>query len=250
MAMAVMTSGMAMSGDDSVTLLPSSSMVRVLPEQKVRRILVVNGKGGCGKSTISTNLAGYYASAGHKTALFDFDPQGSSLQWLSQRGEQHNPIHGVDAYRRPGNMTRTFQIRIPPGAERVILDAPAGASGQTLIDMVREADTIIIPVTPSPIDIHATSRFIGELLVVAKARTRGVRMCVVANRIGKKSEVYHKLEKFLTSLNIPFLARFHDNLDYLRAAEMGMGICELRSRDNRYELSQWKNLIRWLEEGK
>lgn len=249
--MAVMTSGMAMSGDDSVTLLPSSSMVRVLPEQKVRRILVVNGKGGCGKSTISTNLAGYYASAGHKTALFDFDPQGSSMQWLSLRGEQRNPIQGVDAYRRPGTgMTRTFQVRIPPGAERVILDAPAGSSGQVLIDMVREADTIIIPVTPSPIDIHATSRFIGELLVVAKARTRGVRMGVVANRIGKKSDVYYKLEKFLTSLNIPFLARFTDNLDYLRAAEMGMGICELRSRDNRYELSQWKNLIRWVEEGK
>lgn len=248
--MPLITSGIAMGGDDSVTRLSSSTLARVVPEQKVRRILVVNGKGGCGKSTISTNLAGYYASAGHKTALFDYDPQGSSLQWLSQRSDQRNPIQGVDAYRRPGGMTRTFQIRIPPGAERVILDAPAGASGQTLIDMVREADTIIIPVTPSPIDIHATSRFIGELLVVAKARTRGVRMGVVANRIGRKSDVYYKLEKFLTSLNIPFLARFNDNLDYLRAAEMGMGICELRNRDNRYELSQWKNLIRWLEEEK
>lgn len=249
--MDMMASGMARSGDDAVTMLTTNSMARVIPGQNVRRILVVNGKGGCGKSTISTNLAGYYASAGHKTALFDFDPQGSSMQWLSLRSDQRNPIQGVDAYRRPGSgMTRTFQMRIPPGAERVILDAPAGASGQTLIDMVREADTIVIPVTPSPIDIHATSRFIGELLVVAKVRTRGVRMGVVANRIGKKSEAYHKLERFLTSLNIPFLARFHDNLDYLRAAEMGMGICELRSKDNRYELNQWKNLIRWLEEGR
>ena len=85
---------------------------------------------------------------------------------------------------------------------------------------------------------------------MGKVRTRGVRMGVVANRIGKKSDAYFKLEKFLSSLKIPFLARFTDNLDYLRAAEMGMGICELRSKDNRYELSQWKNLIRWLEEGK
>lgn len=247
--MTMMTSGMAR-GDDSMIMPPASSVVRVAPEQKVHRILVVNGKGGCGKSTIATNLAGYYASAGQKTALFDFDPQGSSLQWLSMRSEQRNPIQGVDAYRRHGSMTRTFQMRIPPGAERVILDAPAGASGQSLVDMVREADTIIIPVTPSPIDIHATSRFIGELLVVGKVRTRGVRIGVVANRIGKKSDAYFKLEKFLTSLKIPFLARFTDNLDYLRAAEMGMGICELRSKDNRYELSQWKNLIRWLEEGK
>jgi len=247
--MAMTTSGLARSGDETVVMLPTSSVVRVLPEQKVQRILVVNGKGGCGKSTISTNLAGYYASAGFKTALFDFDPQGSSMQWLSMRQADHNPIQGVDAYRRPGSMvTRTFQVRIPPGTQRVILDAPAGASGQALLEMVREADTIIIPVTPSPIDIHATSRFIGELLLTGKVRARGVRMGVVANRIGKKSEAYHKLEKFLYSLKIPFLARFNDNLDYLRAAEQGLGICELRSKDNRYELSQWKNLIRWLEE--
>src|SRR5512143_1024224 len=117
MAMTMMTSGMAR-GDDSMIMPPASSVVRVVPEQKVHRILVVNGKGGCGKSTISTNLAGYYASAGHKTALFDYDPQGSSMQWLSQRGDERNPIQGVDAYRRPGNMTRTFQVRIPPGIER------------------------------------------------------------------------------------------------------------------------------------
>ncbi|HEY0720172.1 MAG TPA: ParA family protein [Gammaproteobacteria bacterium] len=245
------TSGVVTRGDEVRVMPTASAVVRVLPEQKVRRILVVNGKGGCGKSTVATNLAGYYASVGQNTALFDFDPQGSSMQWLAMRDKQNNPITGVDAYRRPGTgMTRTFQMRIPPGAQRIILDAPAGASGQMLVDMVREADTIIIPVTPSPIDIHATSRFIGELLLVGKVRARGVRMGVVANRIGKKSEVYQKLEKFLATLNIPFLARLHDNLDYLRAAERGMGICELRSKDNRYELSQWKNLIRWVEEGR
>lgn len=249
--MVMTTSGMATRGGDALAMPSAGAVVRVHPEQKARRILVVNGKGGCGKSTIATNLAGYYASAGHNTALFDFDPQGSSMQWLAMRDTQRNPITGVDAYRRPGTgMTRTFQTRIPPGAQRVILDAPAGSTGQDLVDMVREADTIIIPVTPSPIDIHATSRFIGELLLVGKVRARGVRMGVVANRIGRKSEVYQKLEKFLASLNIPFLARFHDNLDYLRAAERGMGICELRSKDNRYELSQWKNLIRWVEEGR
>jgi len=219
-------------------------------QHNVRRILVVNGKGGVGKSTVATNIAGYYAHTGLKTAIFDFDPQGSSLQWLAMREEGRNPIHGVDAYSRHGNMTRTFQLRVPPGIQRAIFDAPAGTSGKELIDLVREVDTIIIPVTPSPIDIHATSRFIGELLLVGKVRARGVRIAVVANRIGRKSEVYQKLERFLTSLKIPFMARFHDNLDYLVAAERGLGICELRSKDNRYELGQWRQLMRWVEEGK
>jgi chromosome partitioning protein len=243
----VMTSGLLSGSEEATVLVPRATHVST-SQHTVRRILVVNGKGGCGKSTVATNLAGYYAHSGHKTALFDFDPQGSSMQWLSMRDKERNPIHGVDAYSRPGTMTRTFQLRVPPGVSRAIFDAPAGTGGKDLVDLVREVDTIIIPVTPSPIDIHATSRFIGELLLVGKVRARGVRVAVVANRIGRKSEVYQKLEKFLTSLNIPFLARFHDNFDYLLAAERGLGICELRSKDNRYELGQWRNLIRWVEE--
>jgi len=95
------------------------------------------------------------------------------MQWLSSRDDSRFPIHGVAAFRKPtSGMTRTWQMRMPAEIERVILDAPAGVHGMPMIDLVREVDTILIPVLPSPIDIHAASHFIKALLLVAKVRAR------------------------------------------------------------------------------
>ena len=215
----------------------------------VRRILVVNAKGGCGKTTIATNLASYYAANDKQTALMDYDPQGSSMQWLKLRDENRESIHGIAAFQSGrGNVTRSFQLRIPEEIERVILDAPAGVQGQQLIEMVRDIDTILIPVLPSPIDIHAASNFIKDLLLVAKVRARDIRLGVVANRVRENTKVYQALKRFLESLNITFVARLRDTQNYVKAAQDGLGIYDLNQKQARGDLKAWQNIIRWLEE--
>jgi chromosome partitioning protein len=229
--------------------MSESSPVAAAVSQRIHRVLVMNAKGGCGKTTIATNLASYYASQRRLAALFDYDPQGSSMQWLASRDESRFPIHGVAAFRKPtSGMTRTWQLRMPPETECVILDAPAGVHGMPMIDLVREADTILIPVLPSPIDIHAASHFIKDLLLVAKVRSRSIRVGVVANRVRKNTLVYQSLRRFLDSLNIPFVAYLRDTQSYVQSGEEGMGIHELKAQLIQKDRAQWRRLIQWLEE--
>lgn len=214
----------------------------------VRRILVVNAKGGCGKTTLATNLAGYYAFSGRQVVLQDHDPQGSCTQWLSQRDESAPSVFGIAAYRSAHGMTRSYQMRMPLETERVVIDAPAGVHGQALIELVRQVDTILIPVLPSPIDIHAASHFIKDLLLVAKVRARAIRLGVVANRVRKNTLVYQSLERFLRSLDIPLVAQLRDTQNYVRAAEHGAGIHELKVRHIERDKEQWDSLLHWLEQ--
>ena len=212
--------------------------------------MVVNAKGGCGKTTIATNLASYYAAHKRYAALLDYDPQGSSMQWLASRSNEHFPIHGVAAFRKPtSGMTRSWQLRLPAETERLILDAPAGIHGMPLIDLVREADTIIIPVLPSPIDIHAASHFVKDLLLVAKVRARSIRVGVVANRVRKNTKVFLSLQRFLNSLNIPFVAYLRDTQNYVQSSEEGMGVSEWQAHKIRQDRAQWERLVRWVEGG-
>lgn len=225
------------------------SVPQPLMSPRLRRILVVNAKGGCGKTTIATNLASYYAAQRRTAALFDYDPQGSSMQWLALRDERHFPIHGIAAFRKPtSGLTRTWQMRLPAETERVILDAPAGINGMPLIDMVREVDTIIVPVLPSPIDIHAASHFIKDLLLVAKVRARAIRVGVVANRVRKNTKVYLSLQRFLDSLHIPFVAYLRDTQNYVQSSEEGLGIHEMSAHKISNDRAQWKRLMRWIDE--
>ncbi len=219
----------------------------VIVPTRPRRILVANGKGGCGKTTIATNLAGSLAARGRATALLDYDPQGSSMQWLSLR-QGVPPIHGVAAHRRANmGVTRTFALRLPIGTERVVLDVPAGIHGQDLLELVREVDIIIIPVMPSAIDIHAAARFIQELLITGKARARAVRMGVVANRAHERSIGFQSLQRFLATLSIPFITKLRDSEGYVMAAEAGVSISEL-PKPPRRELLLWEDLVRWVED--
>lgn len=221
-------------------------------ERNCRRYLVLNGKGGCGKTTISTNLASYFAAKGHNTAIMDYDPQESSLTWLKLRKTENENvpnIHGIAAHPGAGGLvTRSWQLRTPPGTERVIVDAPAGTSGADLIEILKNVNAIVVPVLPSSIDMHATARFIQELLLVGKVRARNIPVSIVANRVPKQTQNYKKLLLFLSALNIPFVVKFKDNQHYLNAAEKGLGIHELQSNTINYEVAQWDTLANWLED--
>ncbi len=215
----------------------------------MRRILVLNSKGGCGKSTIATTLASRYACDGFNTVLVDYDPQGSSMRWLSQRSKNRPDIHGVDAHRNLAmNVTSTWALRVPPQTERIILDAPAGVIGHNILDYLRVIDTIIIPVLPSHIDIHATARFIEDLLIIGKVRQRGIHVGVVANRVKKNTNVYSALERFLASLKLPFITAFRDTQHYVRAAGQGISIHEMWDYRAKADQKDWQPLFNWLEQ--
>ncbi|TDX99375.1 nucleotide-binding protein [Thiohalophilus thiocyanatoxydans] len=215
----------------------------------MQRILVLNSKGGCGKTTVATNLASLYAGYGFTTALMDYDPQGSSMRWHSQRPRDNPVIHGVRAWQRSsGAQTSAWQLRLPPQTERVILDAPAGVSGQQLVNYVQRVDTILVPVLPSPIDIHAATHFIKDLLLIGKVRTAGVRVGVVANRAKKNTLVYQSLERFLKSLRLPLLGTLRDTQHYVHAVERGIGVHELWDRRVEEDRRQWINILEWLED--
>ncbi|MDH5324102.1 MAG: P-loop NTPase [Gammaproteobacteria bacterium] len=213
----------------------------------MRKILILNSKGGCGKSTIATNLAAYLAHSGHSTSLLDYDKQGSSMNWLKQRPEHKPQIHGIAANKNRTDVTLSFQMRLPAKADWVVLDAPAGVTGFTLRDYVRRVDGIIIPVLPSPIDIHATAGFIKELLLVGRARATDTKIAVVANRVRQNADVYQPLQLFLNSLKLPFLGTLHSSMDYVRAAECGLGIHELDNPRCPESCDQWIPIAQWLE---
>lgn len=204
----------------------------------MRTIMLLNAKGGCGKSTLASNLASYYASEGKKVGLVDFDPQQSGLEWLAVRPEHAPEIIGIDGTEQG--------MRVPRNLDVVIYDVPAAISGKELTAMVKRAETLIIPVLPSPIDIRAAARFIHDLLLVGKVSRQQTKLAVVANRVRENTLVFHKLEKFLKSLKIPFVATLRDTQNYIRAEERGLGIFEMAPSLVGHDVEQWQPLIKWL----
>jgi chromosome partitioning protein len=208
--------------------------------------LVINAKGGVGKSTITTNLASYFASRDLMTTIADFDPQGSSLNWLAQRSSEARKIHGADLSTRIGGAGLSSGRRlIPRETRQLILDAPAGPSRLLLQDLLARTQSIVIPVAPSSIDVHATANFIKELLLVGHVRFRNIRVAVVANRVRNNKPVYAPLEKFVGSLGITFLGRVSDSDTYVEAAETGLGVFDLPPEAAAVEQRELLPIARW-----
>lgn len=204
----------------------------------MRSIMVLNSKGGSGKSTVATNLASYYASQGKKTVLIDCDPQKSSLDWLDARSSGRL-ITGVDG--SAGN------YRVPRSAEYAIYDTPAAVYGKDLTALLRRAESIIIPVLPSPIDMRAATPFIQNVLASGKVSRKESRVALLANRCRENTNIYHLLESYLKKVRkAPFLTVLREAQVYNRAADRGLGIFELAPHMVRRDLDQWEPVIRWL----
>ncbi len=205
----------------------------------MRTIMVLNAKGGCGKSTISTNLASYFAvERKQKVVIVDFDPQGSSMAWLKARGDREPLIQGLPAWEK--------NVRIPKSVDVVILDTPARVQGQELSQLVRRVETIIVPVLPSPIDMRAAADFMKALLLNGKISRKQTRLAVVANRVRENTLIYQSLQAFLKALKIPFLTSLRDTQNYIRAEDQGVGIFEMPPSQVWQDREQWEPLLRWL----
>jgi len=205
----------------------------------MRKIMVLNSKGGCGKSTIATNLASYYAYYEEKkVTLVDFDPQGSSLDWLKVRSPEYAEINGINGV--------TESVRFSKDTDVVIMDVPGRVEGKELANLVKRAETIIIPVLPSPIDIRATANFIRELLINGRVSRKETKVAVIANRVRENTLSYHALHAFLKSLKIPFVTTLRDTQNYIHAEDQGVGIFEMAPSKVWQDLEQWDPLIKWL----
>jgi chromosome partitioning protein len=213
----------------------------------MQRIVVLNPKGGSGKTTIAINLASYYAVQGLRPVLMDFDQQGSTMRWLKKRSLQQPAIHGIAAYERNNRTTRSFHLRAPGDAQRIVMDTAAAITSHEMPELVRGADAILVPVLPSDIDIHACSKCIADLLLVAKVKRSENRIAVIANRVRKHTLIYQSLMRFLGTLQIPIVATFRDSQNYIRGAELGLGIHEMKPYLVREDTDQWEPLVKWLD---
>jgi chromosome partitioning protein len=208
--------------------------------------LVINSKGGSGKSTVATNLASYFAAHNVPAAIMDYDPQGSCLNWLRVRPPSLAKIHGANAAPQKSGL-RSIGMHVPAGIRQLVIDAPAGAAGLLLQEMLARAHSILVPVQPSAIDIHATANFVRDLLVFGRLRARNVRLAVVANRVRRSTPVYQPLERFLNSLGLPFLARLGDSEVFVQAAETGVGIFEIDPSASAAEREQFMPIVEWAD---
>jgi chromosome partitioning protein len=209
--------------------------------------LVINPKGGSGKTTVATNLASFFAAKGIAVTIMDYDPQGSSLNWLKVRAPHAPKIHGANAApQKPGRL-RSVEMYVPPQTQQLIIDAPAGASGLLLQELLARTDCILIPVAPSSIDIHATANFIRDLLLSGRIRARNIRLAVVANRVRSSMPVYQPLERFLSSLSLTLVSRLSDSDAFVKAAETGTGVFEMDLSGTLEERDQFKPVAEWVE---
>jgi len=196
----------------------------------MRSILVVNPKGGCGKTTIATNLATYYSVWGMSTA---------SMDWLRVRPKEENPIQGFNG----------LKGKIYPDAdtERVIYDCPARTDSKKVARLIGLVDVVIIPVMPSAIDMRVAASFIADIVGKIKASNSKAIMGVVANRAQKNYHSYEALEKFLKALDLPFVGALRNSQNYVKAAGTGVGIFEVSLSEAKQDMKEWEPILKWVE---
>ena len=213
----------------------------------LHRVVVLNPKGGCGKTTLATNLASLYALRGTHPALADCDAQGFSLRWLDKRPKDRPLIHGISAYDDAIDGLDSLRNAVHPNTSTVIVDLPGAIPNERLHDYTSRADSVLIPIVPSEIDVFSASRFIAELLLDAQLDRREQKVAIVANRVRSNTKSYQMLRQFLASLKIPMIAALRDTQNYVHAAAQGIGICEMPRYGVRNDVDQLEAIATWLD---
>jgi chromosome partitioning protein len=206
----------------------------------MRHVMVLNAKGGCGKSTLATNVAVYFAREGLEVCIADYDPQRTSLDWLGVRPADLPKISGVPAYEEGLRA-------VPRSTEVLVIDAPARVHGTELNELVRRAETILVPVLPSTIDMKACGHFMAELLELGKVSRKQARLAVVANRVREYTLIFEELDQYLGKLKVPYLASLREAQNYVRAYARGMGVLELPEYLAWPDWKQWEPIMEWLD---
>ena len=204
----------------------------------MKSVLIANPKGGAGKTTLATNLAGYFANEQKKVTLCDLDRQQSALRWMAFRDPGLPPVTGYFA----GNQ---IMLNLPKEDDWVVLDAPAGLQGYKLNDTLRAVDKILIPVVPSIFDMAATE----DLLAAIRTEMRGKRhvLGIVAMRVDPRTRAAVMLEEFLKHFDIPIVTYLRNTQNYVNVAASGASIFDAPRSRNKKDLEQWEALVEWIE---
>jgi chromosome partitioning protein len=202
-------------------------------------IVVANPKGGVGKSTLSTNVAGYLAHAGHAVMLGDVDRQQSARTWLSLRPDNLPKISSWD-------VTHDEIVRPPKGTTHVVLDTPAGLHGKRLDEVMKIADKVIVPLQPSIFDIHATHAFLRDLM--AHRRSDKVAMGIVGMRIREGTISADQLRSWSGTLETPVITYLRDTQNYVHLAARGLTLWDVAPSRVERDMEQWQPLIKWINE--
>lgn len=201
-------------------------------------VVVANPKGGVGKSTLSTHVAGYWARQGHSVMLGDVDRQQSSRLWLSLRPEAARPISTWEA-------GPDLIVKPPKGTTHVVLDTPGGLHGWRFKDVVKLADKIIVPLQASIFDMYATRAFIDELLEQRKHDKPEIG--VVGMRVDGRTIAFDKLSEFVQGLGLPVLGHLRDTQNYVHLAARGLTVFDVAPGRVEKDLIQWEGICQWLD---
>ena len=200
----------------------------------MKTILIANPKGGAGKTTLSTNLAGYLAHQGEDVFLWDLDRQKSALHWLSQRSAHLPPIGRLDA------------AKDKTGAGWLILDSPAGLHGDKLSELLKRVEKVIVPIVPSSFDLAATQTFLSELSDEKSVRKGRAFVAIVGMRVDARTRAAEKLDDFLMPVDLPVLTHLRDTQNYVTAAFEGKSIFDMAPSQVAQDIEQWQPIIKWL----
>lgn len=205
----------------------------------MRTIMVLNAKGGCGKSTLATSLATWYANQDLAVTLADYDPQCSSLDWLSVRPADRPQIDGLAAW-------RSGLRGLNHDSDVLVIDAPARVHGGEIRELLKRAETVVVPVLPSAIDMRAAEHFIREVQATPEYENKRVRLGLVANRVKSGTNAAYDLDDYLSKVRMPYVTALRETQNYNRAATRGLGIFELPPYLARLDWEYWDPLIKWL----
>ena len=200
-------------------------------------VVVANPKGGVGKSTLSTNIAGYFASQGHAVMLGDADRQQSSRLWLQLRPEAARPI-------RTWEVSQDLIARPPKDVTHVVLDTPAGLHGWRFKDVMRMADKVVVPLQPSIFDIYATRSFLDEIAEFRHADK--LKIGIVGMRVDGRTIAADKLQEFVGGLGLPVLGHLRDTQNYIHLAARGLTLFDVAPGRVEKDLQQWQSICQWL----
>lgn len=206
----------------------------------MQQIAVINPKGGCGKTTLSTSLAAWLVYEA-EVGLIDLDRQQSSAEWLSIRSAD-NPTIALHTERQLSS--RSSQLK---DLDYLIIDAPAGINGRSLERLIQRSDKIMVPLLPSPIDMRVGWHFLHALFETRKSLGSKVEIGLIANRVRQHTLMYRELTGFIDQFRAPFVGRLRDSVNYMRAMEVGLGVTELPAYQCRLDTEQWQPLVDWVK---
>jgi chromosome partitioning protein len=205
-------------------------------------ILIASPKGGCGKTTVATNLAAFYATAGKETVLIDCDRQGSSLHWAEKRVALAHPVLGL-----AGKVGPKVTAKLPTGSKRCVIDTAAGIRVAEVAELLEAADALVIPVMPSVIDLEASEAFFAELAELPPVKRRKCPVAIVANRTKPWTNATQMAIARLKESPFPVIAELRDSQGYVLLAGLGKSLFDYHSEQTRSHQDDWAPLLKWLK---